>query len=102
MCLLAELEALTWQCPKQGKPAAKGGYIELSDFEIVTTFGAQLRGLVNYYGYATNIGKALNRVRWDCMECARKNLLCSKKDKKKRKNDTETHIIFALQLTDKL
>ena len=59
---------------KQGKPAAKGGYIELSDFEIVTTFGAQLRGLVNYYGYAANIGKALNRVRWDCMESARKTL----------------------------
>jgi hypothetical protein len=51
-----------------------GGYIELSDFEIVTTFGAQLRGLVNYYGYAYNIGKALSRVRWDCMESARKTL----------------------------
>jgi len=59
---------------KKGKSAAIGGYIELSDFEIVETFGAQLRGLVNYYGYASNIGVLLNRVRWDCMESARKTL----------------------------
>lgn len=59
---------------RDGKPAAIGGYIELSDFEIVETYGAQLRGLVNYYGYASNIGSALNHVRWDCMESARKTL----------------------------
>ena len=59
--------------------AAIGGYIELSDFEIVETFGAQLRGLINYYGYATNIGTALQRVRWDCMESARKTLAAKHK-----------------------
>ena len=59
---------------KQGKPAAIGGYIELSDYEIVETFGAQLRGLVNYYGYASNVGVVLSHVRWNCMESARKTL----------------------------
>lgn len=59
---------------RNGKPAAIGGYTNLSDFEIVETFGAQLRGLVNYYGYASNVGTALSRVRWDCMESARKTL----------------------------
>lgn len=49
-------------------------YVQLSDYEIVHTFGAQLRGLVNYYTLADNIGKALRQVRWLCMESARKTL----------------------------
>jgi len=51
-----------------------GAYIELSDFEIVNTYGAQLRGLVNYYSMADNIGTALRYVRWVCMESTRKTL----------------------------
>jgi group II intron reverse transcriptase/maturase len=64
---------------RNGKPHYKGGYIELSDYEIVQTFGAQLRGLVNYYILADNIGKALGRVRWVCMESARKTLAAKHK-----------------------
>jgi group II intron reverse transcriptase/maturase len=64
---------------RNGKPHYKGGYIELSDFEIVETFGAQLRGLVNYYILADNIGTALSHVRWVCMESARKTLAAKHK-----------------------
>lgn len=59
---------------KDGKPQAKNGYIQLSDFEIVHSFGVQLRGIINYYALATNVGKALNKVRWFCMESTRKTL----------------------------
>ena len=64
---------------RKGKPHAFGGYIELSDYEIVETFGAQLRGLVNYYALANNIGTALSHVRWVCMESARKTLAAKHK-----------------------
>lgn len=59
---------------KAGKPIHIGAYIELSDYEIVSAFGAQLRGLVNYYAMADNIGTALSRVRWFCLESTRKTL----------------------------
>lgn len=59
---------------RHGKPHQIGGYIELTDYEIVETFGAQLRGLVNFYSLADNICTALQPVRWVCMESARKTL----------------------------
>jgi len=64
---------------RKGKPHSFGGYIELSDYEIVETFGAQLRGLVHYYALANNIGTALSHVRWVCMESARKTLAAKHK-----------------------
>lgn len=64
---------------RKGKPHYMGGYIELSDYEIVETFGAQLRGLVNYYILANNISTALSQVRWVCMESARKTLAAKHK-----------------------
>jgi len=69
-----------------GKPHYIGGYIELSDFEIVQTFGAHLRGLVNYYALADNIGTALARVRWVCMESARKTLAAKHKIRQPKKS----------------
>lgn len=59
---------------RDGRSHQIGGYIELTDYEIVETFGAQLRGLANFYSLADNIGVALRRVRWMCMESARKTL----------------------------
>jgi 5-methylcytosine-specific restriction endonuclease McrA len=49
-------------------------YQNLSDYEIAETLGAQIRGLVNYYALAVNLGTGLNSVRWACMESARKTL----------------------------
>ena len=60
---------------RHGKPHQIGGYIELTDYEIVETFGAQLRGLTNFYSLADNLSvSSLRHVRWVCMESARKTL----------------------------
>jgi group II intron reverse transcriptase/maturase len=59
---------------REGKPMYISHLIELSDYEIVLTYGAQLRGIVNYYSLAANCGKALSSVRWYCMESCRKTL----------------------------
>ena len=58
----------------RGKTHQIGAYIDLSDYEIISTYGAQLRGLVNYYSLADNVGTSLQQVRWYCMESARKTL----------------------------
>jgi group II intron reverse transcriptase/maturase len=62
---------------KGGKPARMPSRLRLSDFEIVTMFGAELRGLCNYYSMAQNYGKACSTIRWYCMESLRKTL-CNK------------------------
>lgn len=67
---------------RRGKPCHIGGYIELSDYELVETFGAQLRGLTNYYLLADNVGKALGYVRWVCLESLRKTLAAKHKIRK--------------------
>lgn len=59
---------------RAGKTYQIGAYIQLSDYEIVKTYGAQLRGLVNYYAMADNIGTTLRYVRWVCLESTRKTL----------------------------
>jgi len=59
---------------RQGKSHQVGAYIELSDYEIVNTYGSQLRGLLNYYLMADNISVSLPYVRWVCMESTRKTL----------------------------
>jgi len=69
---------------KLGKPHHLGAFVNLSDFEIVNTFGSQLRGLINYYSIADNIAKALNHVRWSCMECTRKTLAAKHRLSSKR------------------
>ncbi len=59
---------------KKGKARHLGYLNNLSDYEIVLTYGAQLRGLVNYYALASNTGNAIGKVRWYCMESCRKTL----------------------------
>ena len=59
---------------KNGKPAHLGHFTNLSDYEIVLSYGSQLRGLVNYYSLASNAGKAIGKVRWYCIESCRKTL----------------------------
>ncbi len=59
---------------RDSKPMHIKSYTSLSDYEIVLTYGAQIRGIVNYYALASNCGKALSTVRWYCMESCRKTL----------------------------
>lgn len=58
----------------KGKPSPNRQLIRASDYEIVATYGAQLRGLANYYILANNVSKALNQVYHYGMEVCRKTL----------------------------
>lgn len=63
----------------KGKPRHIGWLLHYSDYEIVSFYGAQLRGLVNYYQLAPNISQQLERVRWACLESCRKTLAAKHK-----------------------
>jgi group II intron reverse transcriptase/maturase len=59
---------------KGGKPTHQTHLLHLSDYEIVSNMGAQLRGIVNYYLMAINVSKRLDKVRWYGMEACRLTL----------------------------
>lgn len=68
----------------QGKPTHSKILFHYSDYEIVSTYGAQIRGLANYYQLAYNISQRLERVRWACLESCRKTLAAKHKLRKKQ------------------
>ena len=49
---------------REGKPTHRTELIHDSDFDIVNRYGAEYRGIVQYYAYARNRWW-LNRLRWD-------------------------------------
>lgn len=58
----------------KGKPQHNKVLLHYSDYEIVTTFGAQIRGLTNYYQLAPNLSQQLDKVHWACVQSCRKTL----------------------------
>ena len=50
------------------------GYTHLSDFEIVTQYGAELRGLANYYALATNVANQMYKVKYSLRQSMLKTL----------------------------
>jgi Type II intron maturase len=48
---------------RRGKPDSRTPFIDDDDFSIIGRFGAELRGYVNYYLLAHNVGK-LYRLKW--------------------------------------
>src|SRR5712691_4483237 len=48
---------------RRGKPDSRTQFIDDDDFSIIGRFGAELRGYVNYYLLAHNVGK-LYRLKW--------------------------------------
>jgi group II intron reverse transcriptase/maturase len=48
---------------EHGRPAVRPNMLDDSDFSIVERYGAELRGYVNYYALAHNVGK-LYRPKW--------------------------------------
>jgi type II intron maturase/AI2M/AI1M-like HNH endonuclease len=58
-----------------GKPAARTRLVNEDDHAIVATFGAEYRGLVNYYLLAGDVSR-LNRVRWVMETSLLKTLAC--------------------------
>jgi len=51
----------------KGKPIHRKRYLRYSDFEIIHAYGAEWRGLVNYYSLAMNI-HSLRRVEWTMLQ----------------------------------
>lgn len=66
----------------KGKPLHNKWLIHYSDYEIVSAYGAQIRGLVNYYQLAPNISQQLESVYWACLESCRKTLVAKHKLRK--------------------
>lgn len=62
-----------------GKPQHNKWLKHYRDYEIVTIYGAQLRGLVNYYQLAPNLSGQLEKVYWACLESCRKTLAAKHK-----------------------
>jgi hypothetical protein len=48
---------------ERGKPAPRPNMLDDTDFSIVGRYGSELRGYVNYYALAHNVGK-LYRLKW--------------------------------------
>ncbi|MDQ2924330.1 MAG: reverse transcriptase domain-containing protein [Acidobacteriota bacterium] len=48
---------------RHGKPDARTDLLADDDFSIIGRYGAELRGYVNYYALAHNVGK-LSRLKW--------------------------------------
>jgi group II intron reverse transcriptase/maturase len=48
----------------KGKPCHRKELLEQSDHDIVTTYGMELQGLVNYYALAYDVSRKLYPVKW--------------------------------------
>lgn len=59
---------------KNGKPVNRPELLQCSDFEIVTTFGSEFRGIVNYYSMAYNVARSFYPVKYMFMESAARTL----------------------------
>jgi hypothetical protein len=66
---------------KNGKTIHRKELTHLSDFEIVNAYGAEFRGIVNYYSLARNVHRAFNPVKGTFMMAAAKTLACKHKAK---------------------
>jgi group II intron reverse transcriptase/maturase len=69
------IKAKTSPYLKGGKPAHRSQLVNEDDYTIVNTFGAEYRGLVNYYLLAGDVYK-LSRVRWVMETALLKTLAC--------------------------
>jgi group II intron reverse transcriptase/maturase len=75
----------------KGKPTHRNTYLRYSDFEIINAYGAEWRGLVNYYSLAANI-HSLRRVEWTMMQSLTATLAGKHKSTRRRMREQyETH-----------
>ena len=76
VCLEAPRDVIgkwTRKFTQRGRPIHRPYLLNFSDFEIVATYGTQLRGIIQYYLMAQNLHE-FRRVRWACLESLRKTL----------------------------
>jgi hypothetical protein len=53
--------------------------LNLTDFEIVQTYGLEFRGIVNYYSLAENVSGVFHRVKWVAITSACKTIASKRK-----------------------
>ena len=59
---------------KNGKPTNRPELLQCSDMELVTTYGQEFQGVVNYYSLAHNVAKSFYPVKYVFMESAVRTL----------------------------
>jgi group II intron reverse transcriptase/maturase len=59
---------------KNGEPTNRPELLQCSDFEIVSTYGSEFRGIVNYYSMAYNVAYSFYPVKYMFMESAARTL----------------------------
>ena len=59
---------------KNGEPTNRPELLQCSDFEIVSTYGSEFRGIVNYYIMAYNVACSFYPVKYMFMESAARTL----------------------------
>jgi group II intron reverse transcriptase/maturase len=74
---------------RNGKPMHTPIMMNLSDYELVATYGAQLRGLAQYYMLANDVSRRIGEVYWYGMESLRKTLA-----NKHRLNTAQSHLKY--------
>lgn len=87
---------------KNGKPVHRMGYTHLTNFEIVTQYGAELRGLANYYALATNVARQIYKVKYSLRTSMLKTLAHKNKTsvtKIARKYKVQENGIIGFQVT---
>ena len=72
------IKAKCAQYMKRGKPELRPHLVNGDDYSIMTTYGAEYRGVVNYYLLAGDVWR-LNRLRWVAETSLLKTLACKHK-----------------------
>jgi hypothetical protein len=81
IALRVPLDVITAKCARyrhQGKPWHRSALQNLPDYDIVQTYGAEYRGIVNYYLLAQDAWR-LNRLRWNAETSMLKTLAAKHK-----------------------
>lgn len=71
--------AWTRKFTRKGKPHHRPELLELSDFEIVQTYGREFRGIVNYYCLAENVSSVFYPIKHLAITSAVKTIACRRK-----------------------
>jgi group II intron reverse transcriptase/maturase len=59
---------------ESGKPERIAKRLHNSEYEIITSYGAELRGFYNYYRFAHNVGNVVARIKWIMTQSLAKTL----------------------------
>lgn len=102
-------DVITKWCRKytqKGKPHQRRYILDRSDYDIVNTFGQEIRGIQQYYALASNGTSGLSKVRYSCLESLVHTLAskhkCKKTDvykkhKRKGQEGEQTHIAVIIE-----